>query len=368
MYKFTSIFLRTIILPGLLFNLFSCKSDDTSSNESQRDHYEIPDSLLKTLVIDTVKTSNLTNSIKFTGVVDFNTDKVANIFPLISGVAQNIKVQLGDFVKSGQELGMVRSSEMANYNVALINAETNVNLTARLLSQQRDLFKSGLASEVEVTNAEVANQQAIASKAAAEKVLSINGNNRDGEYIIKSPIDGFIVQKNITNGMSIRTDNTSNLFTISDLKQVWVQANVYEGNISKVNKGDEVNVTTISYPDKVFKGKIDNLMSVLDPNSKVMKMRIVLDNPDYLLKPQMFATVIVNNSENRQAVSVSTNSIIFDHSQYYVLIYKSKKDVQIRQVELLSTNGNTAFIKKGVSQGDHLIVSKAILIYGALNN
>ncbi len=357
-----------IIISGLLFNLFSCKSGETNSNDSQRDHYEIPDSLLKTLVIDTVKTSNLTNSIKFTGVVDFNTDKVANIFPLISGVAQNIKVQLGDFVKAGQELGVVRSSEMANYNVALINAETNVNLTARLLSQQKDLFKSGLASEIDVTNAEVANQQAIASKAAAEKVLSINGNNRDGEYILKSPIDGFIVQKNITNGMSIRTDNAANLFTISDLKQVWVQANVYEGNISKVKKDDEVDVTTISYPDKIFKGKIDNLMSVLDPSSKVMKMRIVLDNPDYLLKPQMFATVIVNNSENRQAVSVSTNAIVFDHSQYYVLLYNNKKDVQIRPVELLSTNGNTAFIKKGIAPGDRVIGSQAILIYGALNN
>jgi cobalt-zinc-cadmium efflux system membrane fusion protein len=356
------------MLSGIVLNLFSCKSDEASSNDSQREHYEIPDSLLKTLEIDTVKTSNLTNSIKFTGLVDFNTDKVANIFPLISGVAQNIKVQLGDFVKAGQELGVVRSSEMANYNVALINAETNVNLTARLLSQQQDLFKSGLASEVDVTNAEVAHQQALASKAAAEKVLSINGNNRDGEYIIKSPIDGFIVQKNITNGMSIRTDNATNLFTISDLKQVWVQANVYEGNISKVNKGDEVDVTTISYPDKVFNGKIDNLMNVLDPNSKVMKMRIVLDNPDYLLKPQMFATVIVNNSENKKAVAVPTSSIVFDHSQYYVLLYKSKKDVQIRQVELLSTNGNTAFIKRGVAPGDLLIGSQAILIYGALNN
>ena len=368
MNKFTKSFLKLIVLSGLLFNICSCKSGETSSNESQRDHYEIADSLLKTLIIDTVKTSDLTNSIKFTGVVDFNTDKVANIFPLISGVVQNIKVQLGDFVKAGQELGVVKSSEMASYNVALINAETNVSLTSRLLSQQKDLYKSGLASEVDVTNAEVANQQAIAAKAAAEKVLSINGNNRDGEYIIKSPIDGFIVQKNITNGMSIRTDNGTNLFTISDLKQVWIQANVYEGNISKVNKGDNVDVTTISYPDKIFKGKIDNLMSVLDPNSKVMKMRIVLDNPDYLLKPQMFATVIVNNSENRQAVSVSTNAIVFDHSQYYVLLYNNKKDVQIRQVDLLSTNGNTAFIKKGIAPGDRVIGSQTILIYGALNN
>lgn len=368
MYKFNNNWLKLMLFSVLLFCLPSCKSDPLNSNDSIRDHYAIPDSLLKILVIDTVKLTNLTSSVKFTGVIDFNTDNVANIFPLVSGVAQDIKVHIGDFVKTGQALGVIKSSEIAGYNAALVNAETNVNLTSKLLDQQKDLYKSGLASEVQVTNAEVAYQQALAAKAAAEKVMNINGNNRDGEYIIKSPIDGFIVQKNITNGMSIRIDNGINLFTISDLRQVWVQANVYEGNISKVHKGDDVDVSTISYPDNIFRGKIDNLMNVLDPSSKVMKMRIVLNNSDYLLKPQMFATVVVNNSENKKALSVSTNSIVFDHSQYYVLVYNGRNDVQIRQVEIVSTNGNTTFIKKGVNLGDRVIASQAILIYGALNN
>ncbi|MFX5884882.1 efflux RND transporter periplasmic adaptor subunit, partial [Acinetobacter baumannii] len=85
---------------------------------------------------------------------------------------------------------------------------------------------------------------------------------------MRSPINGFIVQKNVTNNIAIRTDNSAAIFTISDLKNVWVQANVYEGNINLVHLGDEVDVKTISYPDKVFKGKIDKMLNVLDPNSK----------------------------------------------------------------------------------------------------
>jgi cobalt-zinc-cadmium efflux system membrane fusion protein len=351
---------------GILFS--SCGSKNVASTDDNRGAYEIPDSLLRTLTIGTVSMSKITNSIKFNGVVDFNPDKVSNIFPLISGNVQSIRVQLGDYVKAGQVLGTVKSSEIANYNAALISAESNVKLNAALLAKQEELAKSGLASQVDVTTAKVNYEQAVASKVAAEKILSINGNNLHGEYEIKSPIDGFIVQKNVTNGMAIRGDNSTNLFTISDLKEVWVQANVYEANIDKVHEGDEVDVATITYPDKIFKGKINKLMNVLDPTNRVMKMRVVLDNTGYLLKPQMFATVTVNNGLDQQAISVPVSALIFDHSQYYAIVYKGKKDVEIRSVEIISTNNSTAYIKSGLQPGEQVIASQAILIYGALNN
>jgi RND family efflux transporter MFP subunit len=356
------------MLAGFLLYLSSCGSKETAANEDNRTAYEIPDSLLKTLVIDTVKMSNLTNSIKFNGVVDFNTDKVANIFPLVSGNVQDIKVVLGDYVHAGQVLGVVKSSEIANYNAALINAEASVKINASLLAKQEEMARSGLASQVDVTTAKANYEQAVAAKTAAEKIMNINGNNLNGEYLIKSPIDGFVVQKNATNGMAIRSDNATSLFTISDLKEVWVQANVYEANISSVQEGDDVEVTTITYPGVVFKGKINKLMNVLDPTNRVMKMRVVLPNPDYKLKPQMFATVTVNNDLERQAISVPLSALIFDHSQYYVLVYGGKKDVQIRSVEIISTNNKTAYIKSGVEPGEKVIASQTILIYGALNS
>jgi len=356
-----------ILLGGsLLFS--SCGSKEAASGDDSRTAYEIPDTLLKTLKIDTVKMANITNSIKFNGVVDFDPDKVSNIFPLISGNVQNVTAQLGDYVHAGQVLGTVKSSEIANYNATLTSAESNVKLTASLLARQEDMAKSGLASQVDVTTAKANYEQAVAAKTAAQKILSINGNNMNGEYQIKAPIEGFIVQKNVTNGMSIRADNSTSLFTISDLKEVWVQANVYEANINNVHEGDEVDVSTITYPDKVFKGKINKLMNVLDPTNRVMKMRVVLDNPGYLLKPQMFATATVNNGLATQAISVPLSALIFDHSQYYVLVYHNQKDVQIRSVELVSTNNNTAYIKSGIATGEQVIASQAILIYGALNN
>ncbi len=361
-YKFIAI---TIIGFVLLTNLFACKSDETGD---VRQAYVMPNSVLHTLVIDTVKTAPVTEAIKFNGIVDFNTDKTVNVFPLVTGNVQDITVMPGDHVHAGQALGVVKSAEVANYNSALINAESNVRLTAKLLDQQKELFKSGLASQVDITGAEVNYEQAVASKIAAQKVLSINGDNKNGEYVIKAPIDGFIVQKNVTNGMAIRSDNSAGLFTISDLKDVWIQANVYEENIGKVHEGQEADVTTISYPNQVFKGRVNKLLNILDPTSKVMKMRIVLDNPGYLLKPQMFATIAINNSQGKQAVAISSSDLIFDHSQYYVIIVTGKKDVQIRPVEIISINGQTAYIKSGVNPGERLVGSQALLIYGSLNS
>ena len=362
-YYKKSLLISTVCL--LLINLFSCQPHN---DEDVREPYVIPDSLMKTLVVDTVKVSQIKDAIKFNGMVDFNTDKQVNVFPLISGNLSGVTVKLGDYVHAGQVLGIIKSPEIANYNSALINAESNVRLTKRQLDQQTDLAKSGLASQVDVTNAQVAYEQAQAAQTAAQKVLNVNGDNKNGEYIIRAPIEGFIVQKNVANGMTIRTDNNAGLFTISDLKNVWVQANVYEENIGKVHLGDDADVTTISYPDRVFKGKINEMMNVIDPTTKVMKMRVVLDNPGYVLKPDMFATVTVNNSENTNAISISSKDLVFDHSQYYVIVLTGQKKVQIRSVEVISINGNTAYIKSGLTPGERLIGSQAILIYGSLNS
>jgi len=352
----------------MLFNLFSCNSNKQESEV--RAPYVIPDSTLQTLSIDTVKTSNISYAIKFNGIIDYNTDKVANIFPLVSGNIQNVHVMPGDYVHAGQVLGSIKSPEVANYNAALISAESNVRLSAKLLDQQKDLFKSGLASQVDITTAEVSYEQAVAAKVAAEKILAINGNSRNGDFEVKSPVNGFIVQKNVTNDMAVRADNGGNMFTISDLKDVWVQANVYEGDINSVHEGDPVEVTTITYPDKVFKGKIGKLMNVLDPATKVMKVRVVLDNPGFALKPQMFATIAISNTVNKQATAIPSGALIFDNSQYYVVIIKGKNNIEIRPVEVITNNGKTAYIKSGLTPGDKVVGSEALLIsyYHALNS
>ena len=356
----------SLLLVGLIA-LQSCSSNDSKKPE-ERAKYIIPDSTLKTIKIDTVKRCQLVDAITLTGSVDFNQDNQVNIYPLVSGVVQDIKVQLGDYVQKGQVLGVVRSSEMANYSSSLTTAEANLSVAKKNLEAQKDLYASGLASQLDVTTAQSNYDQAVAQLSLAKRILKINGDNTDGNYVIKAPISGFIVQKNVTNNTSIRTDNGTNLFTISDLKDVWVQANVYESNIGKIHLGDPVEITTVSYPDKVFTGKVSKILNVLDPTSKVVKVRVVVDNKDYALKPQMFARVVAVNQQNADAICIPASALVFDHSQYYVLKYNGKGSADITPVTVLSKLGDRVYLSDGIAEGDQVVASEANLIYDALNN
>lgn len=364
-FRTTTLFTFSLLVIGSIL-VQSC--GEKTKKVAERKKWLIPDSILRNMAIDTVKKCPVVDAITLTGSVDFNQDNQVSIYPLVSGNIQDVKVQLGDHVNAGQVLAIVKSSEMAGYSSNLAVAEANLRVTKKNLDAQKDLFASGLASQLDVTAAQSNYDQAVAQLEMVKRVLKINGNNTQGDYIIKAPISGFIVQKNITNNTAIRADNGTSLFTISDLKNVWVQANVYESNISKVHLGDEVRITTVSYPDKIFKGKIDKLLNVLDPTNKVMKVRIVLANQDYLLKPQMFTRVVVTNQQNKEATCISSKALIFDHSQYFVLMYHGKGEAEITHVQVLNTLGDKTYLTSGVNEGDKLVGSNAILIYDALNN
>jgi len=347
--------------------LLSCQSKQ-EKNTDEKERYIIPDSVLRNITIDTVRKCQLVNALTLTGSVDFDQDHQVNIYPMVSGIIQDVKVQIGDHVQAGQVLALVKSSEMANYSNNLVIAQTNVTATRKQLDAANDLFKSGLSSQLEVTSAQVNYDQALSQLEMVKRILKINGNNTQGNFIIKAPISGFIVQKNITNNTTIRADNGNTIFTISDLKDVWVQANVYESNINKIHLGDPVNITTLSYPDRVFTGKVDKMINVLDPTNKVMKVRIVLPNTDYALKPLMFTSVIVTNQENKDAICISSHALIFDNSQYFVLKYKGKGVADITPVTVQSMFLDKVYLSDGVNEGDRVIASQAILIYDTLNN
>ena len=356
-----------ILLTGSFFLLI--QSCETKEKKPEADKgYVIPDTVMKALRVDTVSTSQLVTAITLTGKIGTNDDNVVPVYSLVSGIVNDIKVNLGDNVSPGQTLAVVRSQEMAQYSSDLLNAQTNLTIAQKNLEKTVDLFHSGLASVPDTLAARVGLQQAQAELSRVNRVLKINGGNSEGDFVVRAPIGGFIVQKGATNNMLIRGDNSTSLFTISDLKNVWVQANVYESNISLIHQGENVDVTTLAYPGRTFKGRIDKVMNVLDPTSKVMKVRVVLPNPDYALKPEMYASITVSDKENKQCLSVPSSAVIFDHSQNYVLVFHSKSDVVITPVTVLSAVGDKTFISTGVNEGEKIVSSQAILIYNALNS
>lgn len=346
--------------------LSACNEKPVAKEE--RKSYVLTDSLLQIVKVTDVIMGPQTDAITLTGKVAFNDDNVAKLYPMVSGNVSGIKVMLGDYVQAGQALATVRSSEMAGYSNDLVSAETNLRIAQINLAKTKDMYKSGLASMPDSLNAAMTYEQAKASLLRTNQVLKINGGGTKGDYVVKAPLSGFVVEKNVNNNMTIRTDNGNAMFTISDLKNVWIWANVYESNIDRVHVGDNVTVETISYPGKIFTGKVDKMMNVLDPTNKVMKVRIVLPNEAYTLKPEMFTTITVSNNLQKQAITIPSSALIFDHSQYFVVVYNSNTNMVITPVEIINTVGTNTFINHGVKPGQKVIAAQALQVYDQLNN
>jgi len=166
--------------------------------------------------------------------------------------------------------------------------------------------------------------------------------------------------------MDIRSDNTNPLFTISDLKTVWVMANVYETDISRIYKGMNVTVRTLAYPDREFSGHISNINSVIDHEAKVLRVRIQIQNPEGLLKPDMFASILLERPLTTKAMAVNPKSVVFDNNLYYVIRVNGQQ-LEKHEIKIISNTPRYTFISGDLKPGDLVITEGSLLVYNSLN-
>jgi cobalt-zinc-cadmium efflux system membrane fusion protein len=348
-----------------LFLLPGCTAHHDPAEQTRDNKFQVTDSLLSSLKTDTVKEANAVSEITLTGSLAPDENKMVKIYPMVSGIAQDVHVQMGDVVSKGQTLASMRSMEIAGFEKDRISSQADLRNNKRILESTQELYKSGLASEKDMEQAKSDYQKAQAENERASSVMSINQSNKRG-YEIKTPISGYVVEKNVTSNMQIRADNGQNLFTIADLSTIYVLINIYESDIARVQTGDDVKITTLSYPDKIFSGRIDKIYSMIDPDNKVMRARVRIENPGNLLKPQMFANVIIRGKSGSSLPSINTRDIIFDNDSNYVLVKDAKAHVRIQPITIAKRVEDVAYISSGLKPGEQIIASRQVFLYESL--
>ena len=359
---------KTIILPLLSVIIVSCTQDTQIAAGANGP--VISDSLARIITIDTVKSENIENQLSLSGEVSYDDNKVVKIFPNASGQVVSVNVSLGDRVHKGQTLAVIKSADVAGNYADLITANSDASIAEKEFKNAEQLYKNGISSEKDFVQSRLQYEKARNAVRKVKMQIAINGGgktNAGGSYIITSPREGFIVEKNLNAGSFIRNDNAQNLFTISDMQDVWISASVFETDIQKVRKGQPADVTTIAYPGKVFHGKVDQVNSVLDPSSKAMKIKIILSNPELLLKPQMFTKIIIAEKQDKKALEIPSNAILFDAGKSYVVTYKDSYHVAIQEVKPLKVVGAKTYLLEGLIEGELVISRNQILLYNALN-
>jgi membrane fusion protein, heavy metal efflux system len=346
----------------------SCKQKKEEA-KVEKEKVCITDSLARMIAYDTARVRNIDDEVKLSGEVNFNDNKVVKIFPFSSGQVTEVKATLGDHVVKGQVLAVVRSADVAGNYSDLSSAGNDLAIAKRQMDNTASLFRNGIASEKDFQEAKENYNKAATAEEKVRQNIRINGGGQtsaDGTYLIRSPVTGYVVEKKIEPGGFIRSDNSDNLFTVGDISEVWIWANVYETDISKVHEGNAAEVTTVAYSDTVFRGVVDKVNQQLDPVTKVMKIRVRLANASGMLKPEMFARVTIRSRENASAVCVPLSSVVSDYGKDFVVIHHDRCNLELRQVQLLKKVDNCAYIASGVQDGEVVISKNQLLLYRAL--
>lgn len=345
--------------------LQSCNNSDAVTEKLAREPL-ISDSTMQLLKMDTVQLLNMDEEVKLSAEVSFDENKVVKVYPFSSGQVLSVKVSLGDYVKARQTLAIIKSADIAGNYSDLSVAGNDVAIARRSMDNAEHLYHNGIASEKEYLESKENYNKALANANKISEQIQINGGGRtaaDGVYIISAPRSGYVVEKQINPGNFIRSDNNNSLFTIGEISDVWIWANVFETDVAKVREGYTASVTTIAYPDSIFYGKVDKLNEVLDPVTKVMKVKIVLANKKGLLKPEMFANVVISHDNGKKAFSVSSSAIISENGKNYVVVFNNPYDVKVQEVSVLKSTSKNTFISSGVSAGQKVIAQNQILVY-----
>jgi membrane fusion protein, heavy metal efflux system len=330
--------------------------------------FMLSDTMMHRIKLENVTTQPVRSELTLVGRVVADENQVIKVFPLVGGNVEKVSVELGDYVKKGQSLASIRSGEVADIERQGVQARANLQLAQKNLRVAEDLFETKLNSQREVVAAQKEVEQAQAEVNRIKEVSRIYGIGSSSIYTVKAPIDGYVIEKNVNRDMQLRSDNADNLFTIGQISDVWVLANVNESDIGRVRTGMDASVQTLSYPDDTFHGKVDKIYTVLDPNTKALTVRIRLNNKGLKLKPEMHATVTLRYADGGQLATVPSGSLIFDRSKQYVLVFRNRSDIETREVNVLKSLGDVAYIQQGVKPGEQVISKNQLLVYNALNN
>ncbi len=303
-------------------------------------------------------------ALNVTGVVQPDIARAVPVISIAAGRVVEVKARLGDVVQKGQLLMKVQSNDVSgayqNYRKAV-----NDELLARLqLERQKLLYDKGAVAKSALEQAEDVAKNAQADLDAASEQLRLLGIDKDhpsGIVDVKAPISGVITDQQITNASGVQGLGSPNPFTISDLSFVWIICDVYENDLDAVRVGNFADIRLNAYPDKVFKGRIDNILPVLDPNIRTAKVRLEVANPG-VMRVGMFVTATFYGKQAEARASIPASAILHLHDREWV--YAPLGTGHFKRLQVVTGRmlpGNLQEVTSGIKPGDQ-VVSNALAL------
>jgi len=312
-------------------------------------------------------------TIDTTGTVAFNSNKSTQVLSPISGPLSRIVAGVGSRVTRGAALAVVASPDFASDVSALRKAEATSRNAHRIASLDEQLFKNDAIARRDLEQAQTDAVNADADRDAAVQQLRSLGvdestikdieENKPVENlggVIRSPIDGTVVEKLVTPGQLLQASTTP-VFTVADLSSVWVMANVFEADLPSVHIGDAADIITGT--GQTLQGRVDYIAALVDPNTRAVSVRLVVPNPGEVLKRDLYVRVQLHSQQTTQAILVPVSAVLRDDENLpFVFVAKAGGTFERRRVDLGSRAGDRQEIRSGLSPGETIVVEGGLFL------
>ena len=306
-----------------------------------------------------------TSSLSGTCSVNPDVSREIPVVSIASGRVVAIHVRLGDYVRKGQLIMEVQSTDITGAYDQYRKAVNDERLANTQLERAKILFEKGAIAKSQLEMAQNSEDDAKADLAAAEGQLHVLGIDKDhpGETVkVYSPASGFIIQQNVTEAATagVTYSGSANAFTIADLSHVWVICDVYENELSTVHLGENADIRLNAYPDRVLTGAIENIGAILDPSIRTGKVRIQVENPGNLMRIGMFATATFHGRKPETYTAVPASAVLHLHDRDWVYVPAGEgkfRRMSVQGGDMLP--GNMQMITSGLNVGQQ-VVSNAL--------
>ncbi|MBI3785628.1 MAG: efflux RND transporter periplasmic adaptor subunit [Deltaproteobacteria bacterium] len=329
-----------------------------------------------------IMTTNVSNTevgreLLTSGRVTFDDERVSHVFSPVTGRVTRIVAQLGQRVAVGDALAVISSPDLGNAFSDLVKAEADLSAAEREYHRQHELFDAHAGAQRDLDAAEAAFRKAQAEhQRAKEKAHLLEADAPDRvtqEFVLRAPIAGEVIARNVNPGVEVQGQyggsSAAELYTVGELDRVWVLADVYEIDLPRVRIGSAVNVRVIAFPDRRFGGRVDWIADAIDPTSRTVKVRCVIDNPDHELKPEMYATVGVL-VPGQQALTIPRSALLRVGDQTIVFVRGEEAPdgrwrFERRSITVSDEGNNDAVaVMSGLSSGEQVVTLGSILLLG----
>ena len=367
----------TFVLVAALMALAGCagKNDDSAATASVTPtNITLTLEQRKNVGLHTVVRTRFQRMVQATGSVDFDNDHATAVLAPISGPVSRLLVDIGDHVKKGDPLAIVDSPDFATAISTYRKALTTAHTARRLANLEKDLVEhEGVAKrEEDQAQTDAANAEADL-EAARQGLISLNVDPQiikaieqgrpishiDG--VIRSPMAGTVVDRQITPGQLLQAGTTPS-FTVADLSRVWVMAQVSASDLSSVNLGDVADIMPAA-DSKGLVGKVTNISSLVNTDTRLVPVRVVVDNPQSLLRKQMYVSVQIHSRQEVEGLLIPVSAILRDEENLpFVYVVQHDGSFARRSVTVGYRTGDQFDIPSGLQAGEQVVVDGGIFV------